>query len=70
MNKKLAAPYLAKGSRATTRSAFNEGIQVPKAKFDKIAANNPALNSKDRLERSEAMKKEILTGELAKFRRC
>ncbi len=66
---KLAAPYVARGGRATTKSAFNEGVQVPQKDFDEIAKRKPALKSNNRLERSEAMKKEILTGELAKYRR-
>ncbi|SFL44742.1 hypothetical protein [Shimia aestuarii] len=65
---KFPCPYVAKGSRALTRTAFNEGVQVPNAEFDKLAAKNPALKSKNRQERSEALKKEILTGELQKYR--
>lgn len=68
-NTRLAAPMIAKGSRSLQRSAFNEGVQVPQKDFDEIAARKPALKSKDRLERSEAMTKEILTGELKKYRR-
>ena len=69
---KLAAPYVARGSggrRGLSSTPFNEGVQVPQAEFDKAAAKNPALKSKNRLERSEALKKEILKGDLAKFRR-
>ncbi len=66
---KLAAPYIAKGTKRTTASPFNEGVSVPQAEFDKVAEKNPALKSKDRKERSEALTKEILKGDLAKFRR-
>lgn len=66
---KFPCPYVARGSKRTTQSAFNEGVQVPQKDYDEIAKRKPALKSADRLERSEALKKEILTGELAKYRR-
>lgn len=66
---KLAAPYVARGSRQTSRSPFNEGVSVPQKDWDAIAKRKPALNSKNRKERSEAIQKEILGGELAKYRR-
>jgi hypothetical protein len=71
IHQKLAAPYVAKGTggKRGLSSPFNEGISVPQAAFNKAAAKNPALNSKDRQERSEAIKKEVLKGDLAKFRR-
>jgi len=72
IKQRLAAPYIAKGTggkRGLSSSPFNEGVSVPQADFDKAAAKNPALKSKDRLERSDALKKEILSGNLAKYRR-
>lgn len=67
---KLAAPYVSRGGRRSkAASPFNEGISVPQAEWDSAAARNPALNSRDRLERSEAIARETLHGELAKYRR-
>ncbi len=68
---KLAAPFVARsaGGGRKARSAFNEGVQVPQAEWDKLAAQNPALNSKNKAERTEAVRKSMLSGELAKFRR-
>jgi hypothetical protein len=67
---KLACPYVSRsGARFKASSAFNEGVQVPQAEFDRLAAKNPALVSKDKAEKYEATKKAILHGELAKFRR-
>ena len=42
---------------------------MPQKDWDDIASRKPALNSKDRKERSEAVTREILNGELAKYRR-
>lgn len=66
---KLAAPMIARGTRDVSRSPFNEGVSVPQADWDRLAAKNPALNSRDRKERSEAITREILKGDLAKYRR-
>ena len=67
---KLAAPYVSRGGgRRKSASVFNEGVQVPQAEWDRIAKRNPAIASKDNAERYEATKKEMLHGELAKFRR-
>jgi hypothetical protein len=67
---KLAAPYVSRsGGRSKSASAFNEGVQVPQAEFDKLAKANPALVSRDPSEKNEAMKKAILHGELAQYRR-
>lgn len=66
---KLACPMVSRGSRETTRSAFNEGVEVPKGEWNKLVAKNPALASRNNAERAEARKKAILTGELAKYRK-
>ena len=67
---KLAAPYVARGGgRHKSSSPFNEGVQVPQGDWDALAKKNPALNSSNRKERSEAITKEILTGDLKKYRR-
>lgn len=67
---KLAAPFVAKsGGRHKSSSAFNEGIQVPKADWAREVARNPALGSTNNAERYEATQKAILTGDLAKYRR-
>ena len=68
---KLAAPFVARsaGGGRKARSAFNEGVSVPRAEWDKLAARDPALNSRDKGERTEAVRKSMLGGELAKFRR-
>lgn len=69
---KLAAPYVSRGTggrRGLSASPFNEGVQVPKAEWDRIAERNPGLNSRDAAERTEAVRGEILHGELAKHRR-
>lgn len=67
---KLAAPYVARGSgRSASRSAFNEGVQVPQAEWNRMVQANPALASKDKAEKYDATKKAILHGELAKYRR-
>ena len=66
---KLAAPYVSKsGGRNKASSAFNEGISVPQAEWDKAVKRNPALESKNKAERTEATRKAIQGGELAKFR--
>lgn len=70
---KLAAPFVSRSSgsrgRSITSSPFNEGISVPPADWAREAAKDPALNSKDRKERSEAITKSILNGALSKYRR-
>ncbi len=66
---KLAAPMVSRGTRATARSVFNEGIQVPKADWQRETAANPDLTSKDPDTRNRAMKKAITEGALAKYRR-
>ncbi len=69
---KLAAPYVSKGTggrRGLSHNPFNEGVSVPRDEWDRAARKNPALNSKDRHERSEAVTKSILGGELAAYRR-
>lgn len=67
---KLAAPYVSRsGGRRKTASVFNEGISVPKDAWAKEVARNPALESKNKVERAEATKAAILTGSLAKYRR-
>jgi hypothetical protein len=67
---KLACPYVSKsGGRSKSASVFNEGVQVPQGQWDAITARNPALVSKDAQERTEATRKAILGGELAKYRR-
>ena len=64
MMKKLAAPFVSRRGAASKDTPFNEGIQVPQADFDKLARVKPALKSSNRLERSEAMTREILHGHL------
>ncbi len=64
---KLAAPMIARAGRLS--SPFNEGISVSQADWAREAKANPALNSKDRQERSEAIRKEVLGGSLKKYRR-
>lgn len=54
--------------RALMSSPFNEGISVPPAEWAREVAANPALASRDRKERSEAISKAILGGSLAKYR--
>ncbi len=67
---KLAAPMISRsGGRTPSASAFNEGVQLTQAQWAREVQKNPALESKDRKERSEATKKSILTGSLAKYRR-
>ena len=67
---KLAAPMIAKATRSgRSASPYNEGVSVPQAEWDKVARKNPAINSKNVQERGEAVRKEILKGDLAKFRR-
>jgi len=69
---KLAAPYLAKGTggrRGLSSSPFNEGVSVPRADWDRLARDNPALESRDRKERSAAIEAEVLGGALAPYRR-
>ena len=67
---KLAAPYVSRsGGRSKAASTFNEGVSVPQAAWDEAVKRNPALESKNKAEQHEATKKEILHGELAKFRR-
>ena len=65
---KLAAPMIG-GRRSASASVFNEGVSVPQADWDRITARNPALVSKDVTEKSEAMRKAILQGELRDYRR-
>lgn len=62
--KKLAAPFVSRRSLREGTTPFNEGVQVPQADFDKLALRKPALKSTERLERSEALTKEILHGDL------
>ncbi len=69
MHQKLSAPFVSRRGGRSKDTPFNEGVQVPQAEFDRLAEKNPALKSKNRLERSEALTKEIKHGELAKFRR-
>jgi hypothetical protein len=68
---KLAAPYVSRrgGGRSAAASVFNEGVQVPEADWARAVAANPGLESKDKAERAETTRKEILTGSLAKYRR-
>lgn len=67
---KLAAPFVSRsGGRSKASSAFNEGVSVPKGDWDALVKKNPALASKNAGEKHEAMKKEILHGDLAKYRR-
>lgn len=66
---KLAAPYVSRGTRSTARTVFNEGISVPPDQWAKEASANPALASKDKAEASEAIRKSIQTGALAKYRK-
>lgn len=54
--------------RALMSSPFNEGISVPPEAWAGEVAANPALASRDRKERSEAITKSILGGSLAKYR--
>lgn len=65
----LSAPMIGRGGLNPSRSAFNEGVSVPRAEWQKLAARNPALDSADRKERSEAITREILSGSLAPYRR-
>ncbi len=55
-------------ARALSSSPFNEGISVPKDAWAREVAKDPALGSRDRAERSEAITRSILTGDLAKYR--
>ena len=57
------------GMRSAADQPFNEGVQVPEAEWRKIVKRNPALESKNIHEKTEATRHEILKGELAKFRR-
>jgi hypothetical protein len=67
---KLAAPYVSRsGGRSKSASAFNEGVSVPQKDWDRLTAANPALASRNHAERTEATRKAMLTGELAKYRR-
>ena len=67
---KLAAPMISKtGGRNKASSVFNEGVSVPQAAWDAAVKRNPALESKDKLERAEATKQSILKGELANYRK-
>lgn len=67
---KLAAPFVSRsGGRSKAASVFNEGIQVSRDQWAKEVARNPALASTNTAERTEATRKEILGGSLAKYRR-
>lgn len=69
---KLCAPYVARGTggrRGLSSNPFNEGISCSQQQFDDAASRDPALNSRDRKERSEALTKSITSGELAQYRR-
>jgi hypothetical protein len=50
------------------RSSFNEGISVPEAAWKQEVARDPALASRDKGERYQALKRSIERGELAKYR--
>ena len=67
---KLACPYVARSGagRRISASAFNEGVSIPPDAWASEVSANPALASKDHNEASEAKRKSILTGELAKYR--
>ena len=68
--KHLACPAVSRsGGRSKSASTFNEGIEVPQAHWDAITKRKPELVSRDRETKTRAIKKEILTGELAKYRR-
>lgn len=56
-------------SRALASSPFNEGISVPRDDWAEQMRRNPALGSSDARERSEAITKSVLSGDLAKYRR-
>lgn len=66
---RLASPMVSRRAARSTDTPFNEGVSVPRADWDRLAARNPALASKDPREKAEAVRKEILHGELAKYRR-
>ena len=67
---KLAAPMVARATRdGRTASPFNEGISVPQKDRDAAVKRNPDLESKNASCRTAAVRKEVLGGELAKYRR-
>lgn len=69
MTEKLAAPMISRRASRSRDTPFNEGVSVPRAEWDRIAAANPAIASRDPREKAEAVRREVLHGELAKFRR-
>ena len=66
---KLAAPHVSRRWGLSKDTPFNEGVQVPQADFDRLADKKPALKSKNSLECSEALTKEILHSDLAHYQR-
>jgi hypothetical protein len=55
--------------RALSGSVFNEGVSVPRADWAGEVRQDPALASPDKHERFQAVKRSILSGSLAKYRR-
>lgn len=66
---RLAAPMVSRRAARSRDTPFNEGVSVPRAAWDELAARKPALVSKDPREKAEAVRREVLNGELAKYRR-
>jgi hypothetical protein len=61
---------ISRASKRARGTVFKEGISVPQADWDKLAARNPALNSSDKREKNEAMIKGLKPGgELTPYRR-
>ena len=67
--KKLAVPNVSRRWGLSKDTPFNEGVQVPQADFERLADKKPALKSKNSLECSEALTKEILHSDLAHYQR-
>lgn len=66
---RLASPMVSRRGARSPDTPFDEGVSVPKADWDRLAARNPALASRDPREKAEAVRREVLHGELAKYRR-